>query len=55
MFQEGGPGNGVIGPFLTPDDRLAIIEFLKTLCPPGTRTDRSGPRGPRLCQPLLGR
>ena len=39
LFQEGGPGNGIIGPLLTPDDRLAIIEFLKTLCPPGTRTD----------------
>ena len=32
LFQEGGPGNGIIGPLLTPDDRLAIIEFLKTLC-----------------------
>lgn len=54
LFDEGPPGNGIIGPRLTPDERYAIIEFLKTLCPPGTRTDRSGSGGPRLCRPLLG-
>ena len=54
LFQEGGPGNGIIGPLLTPDDRLAIIEFLKTLCPPGTQSDMSAPGGPRLCAPLPG-
>ena len=54
LFQEGGPGNGVIGPLLTPDDRLAIIEFLKTLCPPGAQTDFTGAGGPRLCAPLPG-
>jgi hypothetical protein len=54
LFQGGGPGNGVIGPYLTPDERYAIIEFLKTLCPPGTRTDRSDPSNPQLCRPLPG-
>lgn len=51
LFQEGGPGNGIIGPRLTPDDRHAVIEFLKTLCPPGTRTDFGSQA---LCQPLPG-
>jgi RoxA-like, cytochrome c-like len=54
LFQDGGPGNGIIGPFLTPDDRRAIIEFLKTLCPPGTQTDLNAPGAPALCQPLPG-
>lgn len=54
LFQEGARGNGIIGPLLTPDDRLAIIEFLKTLCPPGTRTDFSSTAQPRLCAPLPG-
>ena len=54
LFQEGGPGNGIIGPALTPDDRLAIIEFLKTLCPPGTQTDVTASGGRRLCAPLPG-
>jgi hypothetical protein len=54
LFQEGGPGNGVIGPLLTPDDRLAIIEYLKTLCPPGTQTDVNAPGGAALCAPLPG-
>jgi hypothetical protein len=53
-FEAGGPGNGIIGPVLTPDDRRAIIEYLKTLCPPGTRTDHAAPDGPALCQPLPG-
>jgi mono/diheme cytochrome c family protein len=51
LFEGGEPGNGVIGPLLTPDDRRAIIEFLKTLCPPGTRTDYGAQA---LCQPLPG-
>lgn len=51
LFQAGGPGNGVIGPLLTPDDRRAVIEYLKTLCPPGTRTDFGAQA---LCQPLPG-
>jgi cytochrome c5 len=54
LFQAGGPGNGVIGPLLTPDDRRAIIEYLKTLCPPGTRTNPEAPGGPALCQTLPG-
>jgi cytochrome c5 len=54
LFQEGGPGNGIIGPFLTSDDRLAIIEFLKTLCPPGKLTDFTAQGGPQLCAPLAG-
>jgi len=54
LFQDGGPGNGIIGPLLTPDDRRAIIEYLKTLCPPGLRTDFDAPGGPTLCQPLPG-
>jgi mono/diheme cytochrome c family protein len=54
LFQEGEPGNGIIGPLLTHDDRLAIMEFLKTLCPPGTRTDHGAPGGPALCAPLPG-
>jgi hypothetical protein len=53
LFDNGPPGNGIIGPLLTPDERFAIIEFLKTLCPPGTRTDRSAPGNPQLCRPLL--
>jgi hypothetical protein len=51
LFQEGEPGNGIIGPLLTADDRRAIIEFLKTLCPPGTQTDFAGRT---LCEPLPG-
>ncbi len=54
LFQAGGPGNGVIGPLLTPDDRRALIEYLKTLCPPGTRTNPDAPGGPALCQTLPG-
>jgi hypothetical protein len=30
-FKDGPLGNGVIGPALAPDDRLAIIEYLKSL------------------------
>jgi hypothetical protein len=30
-FKDGPKGNGVIGPALTPDDRNAIIEYLKSL------------------------
>ena len=29
-FKDGPRGNGVIGPLLSPDDRLAIIEYLKS-------------------------
>lgn len=54
LFEAGGPGNGVIGPLLTPDDRRAVIEYLKTLCPPGTRTDPGAAGGPALCQTLPG-
>ena len=30
-FNEGPKGNGIIGPRLAPEDRFAIIEYLKTL------------------------
>ncbi len=30
-FKDGPRGNGVIGPLLSPDDRMLIIEFLKSL------------------------
>jgi hypothetical protein len=30
-FKDGPRGNGVVGPALSPDDRLAIIEYLKSL------------------------
>jgi len=30
-FKDGPRGNGVIGPALSPDDRWAIIEYLKSL------------------------
>jgi mono/diheme cytochrome c family protein len=30
-FKDGTPGKGVIGPLLPPDDRMAIIEYLKSL------------------------
>ena len=30
-FKDGPKGNGVIGPALSPDDRWAIIEYLKSL------------------------
>ena len=30
-FKDGPPGKGVIGPLLSPDDRMAIIEYLKSL------------------------
>jgi len=33
-FKDGPRGNGVIGPALSTDDRLAIIEYLKSLEPP---------------------
>jgi len=29
-FKDGPKGNGVIGPALSPDDRWAIIEYLKS-------------------------
>ncbi len=48
-FEEGAPGDGIIGGELSEDERLAIIEFLKSLCPPGKRTDHLAPDGPRLC------
>lgn len=30
-FKDGQRGNGVVGPLLPPDDRLALIEYLKSL------------------------
>ena len=30
-FKDGQPGKGVIGPALSPDDRMSIIEYLKSL------------------------
>ena len=30
-FADGRRGGGIIGPFLTPDQRLALIEYIKTL------------------------
>jgi len=33
-FKDGPKGNGVIGPALSPDDRYAIIEYLKSLKAP---------------------
>jgi hypothetical protein len=30
-FADGPIGKGVIGPLLSPDDRMAIIEYLKSL------------------------
>jgi hypothetical protein len=29
-FKDGPRGNGVVGPFLSPDDRMTIIEYLKS-------------------------
>jgi hypothetical protein len=33
-FKDGPRGNGVVGPALSPDDRFAIIEYLKSLKAP---------------------
>ena len=33
-FKDGPLGNGVVGPFLTPNDRFAVIEYLKSLKAP---------------------
>ena len=33
-FKDGPRGNGVVGPALSPDDRFAIIEYLKSLNAP---------------------
>jgi hypothetical protein len=33
-FKDGPLGNGVVGPALSPDDRCAIIEYLKSLKAP---------------------
>lgn len=30
-FEDGPRGNGVIGPLLSPDDRMALVEYLKSL------------------------
>jgi hypothetical protein len=30
-FKDGPTGNGVIGPLLSPEDRMKIIEYLKSL------------------------
>jgi len=36
-FKDGARGNGVVGPALSPDDRFAIIEYLKSLKAPGVQ------------------
>jgi hypothetical protein len=33
-FKDGPRGNGVVGPAISPDDRYAIIEYLKSLKAP---------------------
>lgn len=38
-FEAGPRGNGIIGAAYDDGQRRKIIEFLKTLCPPGTWTD----------------
>jgi hypothetical protein len=37
-FKDGPRGNGVVGPALSPDDRFAIIEYLKSLQAPGVQS-----------------
>jgi len=41
-FKDGPTGNGVVGPALSPDDRYAIIEYLKSLKPPDLQSADSG-------------
>jgi hypothetical protein len=38
-FENGPKGDGVIGSALDPGQRREVIEYLKTLCPPGRWTD----------------
>jgi len=40
--EDGPPQKGIIGPYLTPDERMAIIEHLKI-----RDDDRDGPQEPR--------
>ena len=47
-FENGPKGNGVIGSALDPGQRREVIEYLKTLCPPGRWTDYIAGR---LCAP----
>jgi hypothetical protein len=47
-FENGPRGNGVIGSALEPAQRRNVIEFLKTLCPPGRWTDYAAGK---LCAP----
>jgi hypothetical protein len=43
-FENGPRGNGVIGPLLPEDDRLAILEYLKSIPEePGRITPFGGP------------
>lgn len=37
-FKDGPRGNGVVGPALSPDDRSAILEYLKSLKAPDVQT-----------------
>ena len=46
LFQSGAPGDGVIGGEFSDTDRLNIIEYLKSLCPPGRRTIHPTPDDP---------
>ncbi|MGD8330891.1 MAG: hypothetical protein PVJ49_15790, partial [Acidobacteriota bacterium] len=49
LFQSGPRGNGVIGPYLSEQERHQIMEYLKTLCPPGRESNL---RAETLCAPL---
>jgi mono/diheme cytochrome c family protein len=41
-FKDGPRGNGVVGPALSPDDRFAIIEYLKSLKAPDVQLSSKG-------------
>jgi hypothetical protein len=44
-FNDGPRGNGIIGPKLQPEDRRALIEFLKTDCAVGRNSELSADGG----------